>query len=67
MKYLIALLVPDTPGWVVKQISFQNYIKEQTFKKVTGVSKNKSFEDDLNDVDKLISDQRDDLFSLKKD
>jgi hypothetical protein len=34
LKYLIAEIIPDVPGWVRKEIARSDFIKEQTFKKL---------------------------------
>jgi hypothetical protein len=62
IKYLISVLVPDTPGRIVKQIAFQEFCREQIIKKVTGVV-DKKFEDetqddDLNNVDHIIEEKQ---------
>jgi len=34
LKFGIAYLIPDLPGWIVKKLAYQEYIKEQTLKTV---------------------------------
>jgi len=57
IKYIIATLIPDVPGQVVKQIAFQKFCKEQIAKQrelSTNVDSMKGT-DDLNDVDEMIA------------
>lgn len=68
IKYLIAMLVPDTPGRIVKQIAFQQFCREQIVKKVTGVVDKKfedeTAEDDLNNVDHIIEEKKNNLLGI---
>jgi hypothetical protein len=36
VKFLISILVPDVPGWIRKQVAKEDYIKQQTLKKLKG-------------------------------
>jgi len=37
VKYMISVLVPDMPGWIQKQIAKEDYIKQQTLRKLKGI------------------------------
>jgi len=37
VKFLISVLVPDMPGWIQKQLAKEDYIKQQTLRKLKGV------------------------------
>jgi len=34
MKFGIAFLIPDLPGWIVKKVAFEEFVKETTLKQV---------------------------------
>jgi len=57
IKYFLSMVIPDVPGDISKKIVFQEFCKEQIFKKMTGVKIDVVLEqhDDLNDVDALIA------------
>jgi len=34
LKFGIAYLIPDLPGWIVKKLAYEQYVKEETLKTI---------------------------------
>jgi len=37
IKFMISILVPDVPGWIKKKVAKEDYIKDQTLRKLKGL------------------------------
>jgi len=63
-KYIIAVLIPDVPGWIKKEQSRQDFIKEGLVKKLKGVKKQTWSDGGVVEEDK---DAKDDAGGEKKE